>query len=208
VSPSSAIGCRLLSDAVFFPPDRWVDEPLDWRQPIVAGKRYALEVGEGARVWRECLERATRMIDTPPWVSEAAERARYGDPVMVRPRLGQGGFRLAVFDAYGRACCVTGEHSLPVLEAAHIRPYASGGEHLVKNGLPLRRDLHRLFDLGYVTVTPDLIFVVGDRLRVEYDNGRSYYELQGRKVHVPENSELRPSAEYLAWHNDAIFRAS
>jgi putative restriction endonuclease len=78
----------------------------------------------------------------------------------------------------------------------------------VKNGLPLRRDLHRLFDLGYVTVKPDLTFVVGDRLRVEYDNGRSYYELHGRQVHTPDSAELRPSAEYLMWHNDVVYRAS
>ena len=51
---------------------------------------------------------------------------------------------------------VTNEHSLPVLKAAHIRPWKDGGRHEVSNGLPLRRDIHRLFDLGFVTVRPDL----------------------------------------------------
>jgi hypothetical protein len=64
-----------------------------------------------------------------------------------------------------RACAVTGEHSLPVLEAAHIRPYARGGEHDVANGLSLRTDIHRLFDKGYVTVDEDAKFVVGRRLK-------------------------------------------
>lgn len=45
------------------------------------------------------------------------------------------------------------------LDAAHIRPYAEGGE-LVANGLLLRRDIHCLFDLGYVTVTPEHVFEV------------------------------------------------
>jgi putative restriction endonuclease len=74
----------------------------------------------------------------------------------VRPRLGQGTFRIATIQAYERACAVTGEHSLPALEAAHIRPFAEGGTHDVSNGLLLRADLHRLFDRGYVTVTPKL----------------------------------------------------
>ncbi len=84
------------------------------------------------------------------------ERARYGEPVLMRPRLGQAAFRVAITYAYERACAVTHEHSLPVLEAAHIVPYAQGGVHEVSNGLLLRSDLHRLFDLGYVTVTPEL----------------------------------------------------
>ena len=33
---------------------------------------------------------------------------------------------------------------MPVLEAAHIKPYAKGGEHDVANGLALRTDIHRL----------------------------------------------------------------
>lgn len=88
------------------------------------------------------------VLDT---VERALTAERYGKPIEIRPRLGQGGFRLAVTDAYGRACAVTQEHSLPVLEAAHIRPCGNGGAHEVQNGLLLRSDLHRLFDRGYVT---------------------------------------------------------
>ena len=54
---------------------------------------------------------------------------------------------------------------LPVLEAAHIRPYAHGGEHRVDNGLLLRSDLHTLFDRGYVTVTPLSCDETDERIR-------------------------------------------
>jgi putative restriction endonuclease len=174
----------------------------------MTGKKYDLSKGEGARIWRECLERASELRERPAWVDDATVEARYGTPTLVRPRLGQGGFRLAVFDAYDRACCVTGEHSLPVLEAAHIKPYAEGGEHAVPNGLPLRRDIHRLFDLGYVTVRPDFQFLVSERLRLEYHNGRTYYELHEERVRVPSQPELKPSQEWLTWHNEHRFRAS
>lgn len=208
VTTGNLIGCRLVSDPVFFPEGMWVDAPSDWQGPIVSGKGYNLGSGEGARVWRDCLAAASEIASTPSWVEPSQEAARFGTPALIHPRLGQGGFRMAVYDAYDHACCVTGEHSRPVLEAAHIKPYSEGGEHLVANGLPLRRDIHRLFDLGYVTVKPDLTFVVGDRLRLEYDNGRSYYELNGRSLHVPSREELHPSEEYLVWHNETIYRAS
>ncbi len=125
--------------------------------------------------------------------------------ILIRPRLGQGTFRIAVSDAYGRACAITGEHSLPALEAAHIRPYSAGGDHRVSNGLLLRSDVHRLFDRGYVTVTPDLEFRVGERLRDDWQNGRTYYPLHGRKIEVPAESTERPDLEQLEWHRDRIF---
>ena len=39
---------------------------------------------------------------------------------------------------------ITGEKTLPVLNAAHIKPYAEEGPHEVRNGLLLREDLHTL----------------------------------------------------------------
>lgn len=97
------------------------------------------------------------------------------------------------------------EHSLPVIDAAHIQPWANGGEHRVPNGLPLRRDLHRLFDLGYVTVRTDMTFAVSSRLREEYANGRVYYELDGRQIRLPDDERQLPDRERLAWHEDHVF---
>jgi putative restriction endonuclease len=92
----------------------------------------------------------------------------------VVPRLGQGTFRVVVAEAYGRSLAATGEHSLPALDAAHIRSYSDEGPHEVRNGVLLRADLHRLFDQGYVTITPDQRFEVSKRLREDYSNGPSY----------------------------------
>lgn len=71
---------------------------------------------------------------------------RYGEPTLIRPRLGQGAFRASVTSVYQHRCALTGERTLPILDAAHIRPYDQGGEHEVTNGLLLRTDIHRLFD--------------------------------------------------------------
>ena len=132
--------------------------------------------------------------------------ARYGEARLVRPRLGQGTFRIAVLDAYGRGCAVTEEHSLPALEAAHIQPFAYDGPHEVPNGLLLRADLHRLFDTGYVTVTPKLRLEVSARLKTDYHNGRSYYPLHGAPVRIPSVAAHRPQPAFLEWHNEHCFR--
>jgi putative restriction endonuclease len=171
--------------------------------------RYDLEEGEGARVWKECLARAASESAATERSSTGSLREdaqRFGAPQLVRPRLGQGAFRIAVTDAYRRACAVTDEHSLPALEAAHIRPYSLDGLHEVRNGLLLRADLHRLFDLGYVTVTPDARLRVSDRLREDFSNGRSYYPLNGKEVSFPTREAEQPDRDFLRWHNQSVFR--
>jgi putative restriction endonuclease len=201
----------MISAPVFFNQPDWVFPPNDWAKTgIQQGKSYDLSFGEGQRVLDECLARALtgdRYWNVEPVAHLIAEgSARYGSVVPVRPRLGQGLFSLAVRDAYGRACAVTHEHTEPVLEAAHIMPYARGGEHRIDNGLLLRRDLHRLYDRGYVTVTPDYVFRVGDSLRDEFKNGRSYYGLNNSLITVPAHEVWQPSKELLAWHGVEIFR--
>ena len=125
----------------------------------------------------------------------------------MQPRLGQGSFRIGVLDVYGRACAVTHEHSLPALEAAHIKPFAEGGDHRIVNGLVLRSDIHKLFDSGYVTVAPDYHFEVSKRLRDDFENGRSYYPLNGREIHLPTRFTERPDPDLLDWHNQHKFLA-
>jgi putative restriction endonuclease len=106
---------------------------------------------------------------------------------------------------YRDACAVTGEHSLPALEAAHIKPYTVEGPHSVNNGLLLRADVHRLFDGGFVTVTPDLRFEVSPRLREEFENGKVYYERHGAEIHLPGAKADLPDRELLRWHNENVF---
>lgn len=201
----TTIGCIFVAFPVFFAPDEWIDPPTDWKTNVVSGAGYDLGSGEGLRIWKECAER-TRRSPTDEWDWDAISTDRYGAPISVRPRLGQRSFRLAVLDAYNGACAVTTEHSLPVLDAAHIKPYGDGGLHAVPNGLPLRKDLHRLFDLGFVTVRPDATFTVSNSLRDEYENGRTYYALDGHRVVMPQTAGDRPDPELLEWHGDVVFR--
>ena len=121
-------------------------------------------------------------------------------------REGQGAFRVRLLEAYGGRCAVTGEHAAPVLDAAHIQPYLGPRSNHIQNGLVLRTDLHRLYDEGYVTVTPDYRFAVSPRLRDEFENGKTYYEMEGRQVLVPRIPQLQPSRPALDWHATRVFR--
>lgn len=189
-------------------PDACVDLPPSFNPQNLSGSVIDLAADEGRRLWVACLDRASAMGPEVDWISEAADRQRRGEPQIVVPRLGQGSFRLAVLDAYGGGCAVTGEHALPALEAAHIRPWSSGGLHEVPNGLPLRRDLHRLFDLGYVSARPNGEFIVSPRLRTEFDNGHTYYALAGRRLLDPADPAARPAVDLLSWHSEAVFLAA
>ena len=133
-------------------------------------------------------------------------QARYGEPVLVRPRLGQGAFRILVTDNYQRRCAISGERTLPALDAAHIRPFSDGGLHEISNGILMRRDIHSLFDLGYVTVSPEMKFEVSGKIRKEYENGRHYYSLHGASIQLPEDINRRPNSSALTWHNENRFK--
>ena len=121
--------------------------------------------------------------------------------------LGQGLFRILVTDAYSRRCAVTGERTLPALEATHIKPYSLAKRHEVSNGLLLRSDLHRLFDEGDLTVDPkDRRIIVSKRIKEEFENGKDYYALESRVLREPVEPWARPSAENLEYHAYSIFR--
>lgn len=196
------IGCLVLGEPFFFNRDEWIAPPKDWAPNIVQGKWYDSEGGEGARIWTSVQLALARQSTSSHRIAEE----RYGKPLMIQPRLGQGGFRLLVTDAYERRCAITGERTLPVLDAAHIKPYSLSGEHRVDNGLLLRKDLHALFDAGYVTVTPAHEVRVSRRIREEFENGRDYYALAGHHVRLPMPPNPPPSPEYLEWHGDMVFR--
>ena len=201
----SQIGCIILQAPFFLPDDEWIDVPPDYHPNLVQGKQFSLESKTGVELLRWATEKVHDAAVSPV-IRERVAGPIFGDPSLVRRRHGQGAFRVLVSDAYGRCCAVTGEKTLPVLEAAHIRPITRGGEHRVDNGLLLRSDLHKLFDLGYVTVTTAGQFRVSPKLRDAWHNGRIYYELERTDVRLPEAEPLRPSRIELEWHNDTVYR--
>jgi putative restriction endonuclease len=208
------IGCRIVVQPVFLPEPLWIEQPISWARSIVVGKTFDTDTTEGLRLWERLMEaaeaaRALRVGRVHGVAEQSApylpNGPRYGEPQLIRPRLGQGAFRLAVTDAYKRQCAVSGGRVLPALDAAHIRSYSDGGEHEVSNGLLLRRDIHSVFDAGYVTFDDDLRMVVSDRVRTDFNNGNEYRRLHGQRLVVPDAADARPDLTQLRWHQQSKF---
>ena len=210
------IGCRILINPFFFEESDWIEAPKGWAGNIIY-KGYETDTGEGRRLWDDVHDRLgrsyfsneeTTILPQPSPIDPvvADEQQRYGEPHLIRPRLGQGAFRVLITDIYQRRCAVTGEKTLPVLDAAHIRPFSESGSHETHNGLLLRRDIHRLFDLGYVTVTPkDHLFKVSKRLEQDYGNGKIYYGFDDKPINVPVLDAQKPDEKALAWHSNNLY---
>jgi putative restriction endonuclease len=214
IDPDPLIGCIILTDPFFLSRSEWIPVPDNWSSNIVQGKTYNTNDSFGAMLWARVQERLVR--NKSPYTSKeelhqevlavSEDRALYGLEYLTRARLGQGTFRILVTEAYKRRCAITGERTLPVLESAHIKPYSRSGPHKISNGILLRSDLHKLYDLGYLAITEDFNVEVSKRIKEEYENGRDYYALHGKRlINLPENSFHFPSKEYLEWHNKEIY---
>ncbi len=212
-TPNPTIGCIVLTNPVFFAQEDWIPAPENWANAIVTGKGYDTDEQIGGDLWRRVEVLLKRYLPMRTDAKEPTEwLVRESNPgyrdVLTRVRKGQGSFRVDVLDGYQRRCAITGEKTLPVLEAAHIKPYAKSGPHSLSNGLLLRSDMHKLFDDGYLTVTKELKVEVSKRIREEFENGREYYRFHGAGLaYLPESPEGRPDATYIDWHNTKVFKA-
>ena len=207
IEPDPNIGCIILSAAFYFERNDWIPIPSDWSGSIVQGKTYNTATEIGLELYMQIQKRLQQqMILNAVSAVEENEMQRYGAEQTFEPRLGQGAFRVLITETYHRRCAITGEKTLPVLDAAHIKPYSELGPHLITNGLLLRKDIHTLFDRGYITVDDKYNIEVSRRLKEDYGNGKEYYAHHGKKLLIlPERVEDMPAKEYLEWHNNNIF---
>ncbi len=218
--PDPTIGCVILRNIFFAKPGEELREPPHWARNIVTHLAYDLseprqhvDTEYVGRAFAALQHRARVDLAWEPDLREVTldwEGPRYGLPVLVRPRMGQGHFKRAVAAAYRHRCAITRSATFPSLEAAHIRPFAVGGEHAVSNGLLLRTDVHRLYDRGYLSIDPDLRLRVSPQLREHGWNGVEFYqrEAAGFLIAEPDDPSLKPNREALAWHLETKFRAA
>jgi putative restriction endonuclease len=203
------IGCLFVRDVRFFPDEAAMAPPPGFARNVVQGKSYDLADPSVAPYFAELLDLllggAVEIDLSQPWHRPGPV---FGDPRLAPYRLGQRSFQAVVLDAYHRRCAITGTHIPPVLQAAHIRPVTSGGQHRLDNGLLLRSDVHTLFDRGYLGIDPRYRLLVSPRLRQDFSNGDQYYAQAGEVVDLPDRRVDRPSSEFLEWHLDEVFKAS
>ena len=178
------LSCVVLDRPAILDEDDWLAAPDDWRPSVAHGKLYRNDAARA--LWDEVRERlGSRWSPTAP----------DDEP-------GRGRFRLAVAEAYGRRCAVTGERAIAALDVVHLGPPSRGGPNRVENGLLLRADLARLFAHGLLWVEPDGFVVrVHPEARRASRGAAPYASLEGRPLQVvPERFDLLPSRELLTEH--------
>jgi len=192
------VGCAVLDEVVYLPRGLWV--PC-YTGSVVSGKHMDSDDDQAI------VQRVLHNLELTPSTPQVHALPFYNDNytsqyALHEVRQGQGTFRVEVTDAYHRQCAVSREHSLPVLEAAHIIEWSDTHTNDVTNGILLRADIHKLFDAGYVTIDPDgYRFVVSKRLKEDYDNGKEYYQLHGTRILLPEDPNAWPNKDALRQHN-------
>src|SRR5205823_6280129 len=107
--------------------------------------QFVVAVDETMREgWRPSLASASAFDPT----------RRYAEAV-VRVRLHQRVFRDRVLLAYAERCALCRLRHRPLMDAAHIREDADGGEPIVPNGVAMCAIHHRAFDSNVLGVWPD-----------------------------------------------------
>lgn len=205
--PRMEIGCVLLRDIFFAPPDSTLPAPKDFAKNIVRFKSYQLAANTSLEEGlQSLLDNAAASLDDG--VPLAVPGSTHGLPILTVPRVGQQAFKSLVLTSYHRRCAITGNRVEPVLQAAHIRPVAQEGQHRVDNGLLLRSDVHILFDRGYLGIDEKYRLHVSPRLRSDFGNGEEFYSRRGSVIALPDRKIDRPHRDAVAWHMESRFMSA
>ena len=86
------IGCRILTQPFFFEERDWIPVPPSWSPNIVSFKTYSTGDADGLALWEAVNSRRSHV----PFSGADEPQARYGEPHLIKPRLGQGAFRVLV----------------------------------------------------------------------------------------------------------------
>ncbi|MFC1861250.1 HNH endonuclease [Chloroflexota bacterium] len=141
----------------------------------------------------------TKSFDTPFNLVDGENMVYTSAKIKSRQRQVQ--FRQEVLKAYEYRCSITGEKCLDVLEAAHIQPYLGEESNHIQNGIPLRMDLHRLFDTGLITIDGNYRIQISHHLK-----SQEYEALNGKEIILSENKFHYPSTKALEYHRKWVFR--
>jgi putative restriction endonuclease len=162
-----------------------VDEEPSQHQFVVAFDRAMREQWSGSGLLEHPVDLALRRQ-----YAEATVKRRLHQPV----------FRRRVLSAYGSQCAVCHLRHDELLDAAHIKEDADGGQPVVPNGLAMCAIHHRAFDSDVLGITPSCQIRIRADILVEKDGPTLRYALQGlhkSNLHVPVRKTAHPNAELL-----------
>jgi putative restriction endonuclease len=179
------------------------------------GARAEVEIwNEFNRNWERLSFESERLLLNMTGTSPeaAAETQEFPEgrtrETLVRTRINQSFFRVAVLAAYGTKCCITGLSITQLLNASHIVPWAVDLKNRTnpRNGLCLNVIHDRAFDCGLLTVTPDLKVKLSPKVRgsAADEAVRTFLgQFENAAISVP--IRFAPDENFLRYHNQHIF---
>jgi putative restriction endonuclease len=142
--------------------------------------------------------------------ADLASRRAYAE-VVVRRRLHQPVFRQRVLLAYESRCALCRLRHPELLDAAHIKEDAEGGEPVVPNGVSMCAIHHRAFDAHVLGIRPDYVVQVRADVLTEQDGPTLQHALQGMhgaQLQVPRDRLAQPDRDLLEERFVRFMRAS
>jgi putative restriction endonuclease len=145
---------------------------------------------------REQWDLVSSVLMSPP---DLAIRREYAIST-TRRRLHQPVFRQQVIRAYRSECAICNLRHMELLEAAHIREDAVGGEPVVSNGVSMCVLHHKAFDNDVIGIRPDHVVETRASVLGEVDGPTLRHALQGvhgTALRLPRRTDHHPNREYL-----------
>jgi hypothetical protein len=135
------------------------------------------------------------------WMEKRLELERQEAELLIRP--GSRDFRNLILTEYDYQCAVTRIKTMEAIEVAHIVPYFGPESDELQNALPLRVDLHRLFDRGLLRIEyrPSIrkyLSIVHESILKDYSE---YHD----KVIASPNDPLSAPSTAALFHHDQLF---
>lgn len=129
---------------------------------------------------------------------------------MMKTRVGQYFFRMAVLNSYENRCCVTGLKKLELLVASHIKPWKVSDEKTERtnpsNGLCLNTLHDRAFDRGLITIDKDYKIIISEKIKeakMDLETKAWFMGYEKRQIILPD--KFLPGKDFIEYHNDMIF---
>ncbi len=201
----TSTGRRGLSNASAGDRGMWDEMHADWERFAVESDRALAAATAAAELGGRTSQEVDSYGSGPVGRDLHAGEERV---TLTSTRIGQDFFRRAVLSAYDDKCCITGLGVPKLLVASHIVPWRADPANRLnpRNGLALSALHDKAFDLGLITLLPDLSVQVSPTYA---DLGDSYFSaaiqsFAGRRIATPH--KFAPDPEFLAYHREFVFQ--
>ncbi len=176
---------------------------------LQAGFAYVLGRKNRERLAPDPVDETAIGFDENPQMPYEADEIdrRIVTQVLARPFRDRA-FSAAIKSAYHDTCAVTGIKLIngggrSEVQAAHIKPVASGGPDSVRNGLALSGTVHWMFDRGLISVDNDYSLLIAGNAVPDTITRLMNPE---RRLLVPSRPDERPHSQFLQYHREKVFK--